>query len=442
MYETIQRINGVAAPTARAVSLYDWREECLLASLKGNHYGEFLEALLAAIRRHGTGNATLVLDLDRLQLLDFMRETMPDLRPLCALTESYDRDISEQPQPFLGWWGGTFGGGWLEVAFIGSWFPEAAVVAMGETASLLRDFGLAATQHANRPRSRTLLYAGCWKNAPQMDAEIGKVTWDDVILPTEMLGQIREAVEGWANGKAIYEGMGFAWRRGILLIGPPGTGKTMIGKAAASALPDLPVLYVRDLREDSRRDAINAIFRRAREMKQCLLIIEDVDTLITEENRSVFLNELDGFVSNEGILLIASSNHPHKIDEAFLKRPSRFDRVFHIGLPADAERAAFCRTILARSAFAARFAPDFDFAGLIGRVVEKSKGFTPAYLKEVLTGAALSLAHKGQADVLDGRYEEAVVAQVDELRKTMRRLKNPAALAEMTTGDTGIGFRE
>ena len=152
---------------------------------------------------------------------------------------------------------------------------------------------------------------------------------------------------------------------------------------------------MRDFSSGNHADAVETIFERARKLSPCLLAFEDIDGLVTQGNRTVFLNELDGFQNNDGLLIIASSNHPGKIDEALLKRPSRFDRVFHIGLPALAERRTYCERLLSRSSLADRLSPELDIPVLAQTVAEWSDGFTPAYLKEVFVSAALRRAQAG-----------------------------------------------
>jgi SpoVK/Ycf46/Vps4 family AAA+-type ATPase len=319
-------------------------------------------------------------------------------------------------------------------------YDEDDVLCIARDAATVERLNAALTEFAERPAGRCLHYAEGWKSAPHLDEEIGKVTWDDLVLAPALLSSVRESVEGFFHHRDAYSALGFPWRRGILLVGPPGTGKTMICKAAAAAVPDWPFLYVRDLREYHEEDAIKAIFERARKLAPCILTFEDMDGLVSDANRTVFLNELDGFHNNEGMLIIASSNHPEKIDEALLKRPSRFDRVFHVGLPAAAERRTYCLSILSRSSLAERLCPSLDPPMLAGEVARLTEGFTPAYLKEVFVGAALQRAQAG-AMTLDGEFARAVMGQVDALRTHLRRMRDPEALAEMGGSDSVVGFR-
>lgn len=371
-------------------------------------------------------------------MIRFLRNECTDFQ---EHTQSLYRSLQDDGSTFhLGWWSVSWDGAAFEVAFTCSTGSYEAEVCLGEDAEQLLRFAKAARDFCDRPRKRALSYSQGWASSRELDNELGKITWDDLTLPSDLLAKIRESVETFFASKEIVQSFGFAWKRGILLVGPPGTGKTMVCKAAATALPDLPFLYVRDLRERNQKESIEAIFKRARKLAPCLLVFEDLDSLINDTNRTVFLNEMDGFASNDGLLIIASINHPGKIDEALLKRPSRFDRVFHLGLPEMAERRAFCEKILTRDSLASKLAPDFDIAALCDAVAAKGDGFTPAYLKEAFVSAALSRA-QGGATVLDERFAEAVMEQLGELKAHLKKVKNPDAMAEMRSGDDAVGFR-
>ena len=415
----------------------NWRDEALDESLRGFNYENHNEALIVAIRRAQPGWPTHIVQANRVRALDFVREKCENARSLlCASHASTDSEGDEET--WADWLEIEWQGARFEMVFLGGAYnSQITCLAPNGNVEKAADFARALQDFAARPAGRSLAFSAGWEDAPHLDSELGRVTWDDITLPDNVLRDLREAVEGFFAQREVIESFGFTWKRGILLVGPPGTGKTMVCKAAAAALPDLPFLYVRSL---DGYNPIGQVFERARKLAPCILAFEDIDGLISAENRTVFLNEMDGFVSNEGLLIIASSNHPGKIDEALLKRPSRFDRVFHLGLPAKDERRAFCQHLLQRSSLSERLAPDFRSDELAEKVAEKTDGFTPAYLKEAFLSAALSRAHAGET-WLDAAFFAAVLEQVEELKSHLKRLKDPDALAEMRSGNESIGFR-
>ena len=386
--------------------------------------------IVAAARERGKAAATVT--SDRTALLRFASRETQNARPLITIgwAQGVNEDGGANTAMRFGWIGGDWEGELIEIVFPPLAGADCVVIA--ESAAVLHRFVVAAVEWAERPLGRALIYnKGHWKSAPELDAVIGHTTWDDVILAPAMIADVRRAVEGWQRGKATFARFGFPWRRGILFIGPPGTGKTMLCKATAAALPDLPFLYVQDMA--SHQGVIQAIFQRARRIAPCILAFEDIDALVSEGQRAQFLNELDGFASNDGLLVIASSNHPERIDEALLKRPSRFDRVYHIGLPEPPERAEFCARTLTRLLSGAQSdAHGLDIADLSLRIAEKTDGFTPAYLKEALLSTALTFvgdAIDGDAAAFGPEFAPRVFAEIETLREHLKRMNAPADLA-------------
>ncbi|KAF2268309.1 proteasome-activating nucleotidase [Lojkania enalia] len=239
-----------------------------------------------------------------------------------------------------------------------------------------------------------------WEKSKELYKSIKGSSWDDVILDPEMKKNIIEDVQRFFDNQGLYSQFAVPWKRGIIFHGVPGNGKTVSIKALMSSLYDrvdhIPSLYVKTFRDrcNGEEYSIRQIFERARLSAPCLLIFEDLDSLVGDDVRSYFLNEVDGLESNEGILMIGSTNHLDRLDPAISKRPSRFDRKYHFKLPGEEQRgdyAEYWRKKLLKN-------DTIDFPEELCPIIAKlTDGFSFAYLKELFVMALLSLVrgHKG-----------------------------------------------
>jgi hypothetical protein len=415
----------------------DWRASVLDDALRtASRDGSPEFTLIAALkRRFPESGVRRFCVADRQKTLALLEELTDGWEVICSPAWYDERD--EDPLPVCGWWRALLPSGEaVEIALTPYSYGHGHWVLASTDSVGLQDLIETAMERLAVFTGRCLRFGeGGWTEAPEMAEEIDRIGWDDLVLDPALLSDLRRNIEAFFAQKETFRRLGFAWRRGVLLVGPPGTGKTMLCKAAASAHRDLPFLYVRDLR--SNHDPIRAIFERARELAPCILAFEDLDGFLHDGNRTTFLNEMDGFKNNDGLLVIASSNHPHKIDEALLKRPSRFDRVYHVGLPALAERAEYGLRTLAKLSLP----ESLDIPALAALVAERTEGFTPAFLKEAYLSALLEIVHKGQEG--DGpAFERAVLDQVELLRGYLKKAKNPDKLGDIAPSSSeSVGFK-
>lgn len=436
------KLNGFHSHSKNSDKAVNWREDVVNQALFVQaRDGNGIDVMAMRVRQQMPGSVTIIQWLNSDHLHDFLQQKVASYSSLMAgknLVCDTDEELIFHHQ--TSWYAFEWSGCSLELAVCPSRYCNAHILLIGSDEAALKSLSAALEEFTTRPKRRCMKYDGYWDDAPEIEDAAAGVGWDDVILAPDVSQGMRESVEGFVKGKAAYKALGFSWRRGILLIGPPGTGKTMLCKAVASSLPEWPLLYVRTLRDTDNRDAIVEIFSHARKLAPCLLVFEDIDGMISGDNRTTLLNEMDGFRDNDGLLIVASSNHPGKIDEALLKRPSRFDRVFHVGLPKLPEREAYCRHLLSRGEVASYITPDLDIEVLARQVAEKSDGFTPAYIKEAITAAALSRAQEG-AMKLDAEFGSAVMREVEALKDQLKKTKDPDQMAFLTGGSNSMGLR-
>lgn len=154
--------------------------------------------------------------------------------------------------------------------------------------------------------------------------------WDDLFLPEDIKTEIRGLVENFLASQDFYNKSKIPWKRGILLYGKPGNGKTSIIRTIISQYNFKPVTIVPEANNESVREA----FSYAEEQSPSLLYFEDLDSLFEKNvDTSSFLNLMDGISAKNGLLVIATANEVKKLKTNITDRPSRFDRKFEIPLP-------------------------------------------------------------------------------------------------------------
>lgn len=249
---------------------------------------------------------------------------------------------------------------------------------------------------------------GYFSKSHELFEAIQNSTFDNLILANDLAEQIQQDLRGFFESRHLFEQYRIPWKRGILLLGPPGNGKTHAVKALINWLK-VPCIYVRSLVSHcgSSQDCLRTLFERARELAPCVMIMEDLDALVSGNTRSYFLNELDGFAANQGIVVIASTNHPDLLDPAILDRPSRFDRKYTFELPQYRERRSYLQLMTAE------FAEEMALKeGELDQVAAATEGYSFAYLKELVLSsmmAWISRPHVGLSMI------DVMLAQVQTL---------------------------
>jgi hypothetical protein len=305
-------------------------------------------------------------------------------------------------------------------------FRRQFVVA--DTAAIATTFFQSVREWCYQPRGEVLVFKdGWWTKSRELFESISRTTFDDLILPPALKLEIQRDITQFMASRDSYERYKVPWKRGILFVGPPGNGKTHCVKAAINLIK-VPCLYVQSFgsRWETDERNIEAVFERAREQTPCCLVLEDLDALVHDKNRSFFLNQLDGFAENSGILTIATTNHPERLDPALANRPSRFDRKYHFLLPATGERAAYVAYLNARLADELRVSPADEKT-----VAARTRKFSFAYLKELFVSSMVRwMAESGKVPMMG-----ILMEQIALLRSQMSA--SAGAAEDLDEGEEG-----
>jgi len=260
------------------------------------------------------------------------------------------------------------------------------------------------------------------------------ISYADVAGLDEQVESVREAIELPLIKPELFEKVGIVPPKGVLLVGPPGCGKTLLAKAVANHTEATFIRMVgselaqKYIGEGGRM--VRELFSLAKEKAPSVIFLDEIDAIgakrldgSTSGDREVqrtlmqLLAELDGFDALQDVKIIAATNRPDILDDALL-RPGRFDRVIEIPIPDDASRKAILNVHL-NSMNTKKIS--------IGRIVERTKGYSGAELKATCVEAGMIAIRDGRSSVSNQDMLDAI-SRLDKKRAQGTTVRSPEAL--------------
>ena len=247
-------------------------------------------------------------------------------------------------------------------------------------------------------------------------AEKNRITFDDVAGVDEEKEELEEIVEFLKNPKK-YTDMGARIPKGVLLVGQPGTGKTLLAKAVAGEA-GVPFFIISgsdfvEMFVGVGASRVRDLFEQAKKNSPCIIFIDEIDAVgrqrgaglggghdEREQTLNQLLVEMDGFAANEGVIVLAATNRPDVLDKALL-RAGRFDRQIVVGMPDVKAR----EQILEVHSRKKRLADDVD----LKVIAKNTSGFAGADLENVLNEAALLAVRRNINEIGMKEIEDAMV---------------------------------
>ena len=264
--------------------------------------------------------------------------------------------------------------------------------------------------------ANSMMFGGVGKsNAKVYVQSTHGIRFADVAGEDEAKENLQEIVD-YLHDPKKYEEIGASMPKGILLVGPPGTGKTMLAKAVAGE-SNVPFFSISgsefvEMFVGMGASKVRDLFKQAKEKAPCIVFIDEIDAIGQKRNSgqlggndereqtlNQLLTEMDGFEGNTGVIILAATNRPDSLDPA-LTRPGRFDRRVPVELPDLKGR----EEILKVHAKKVALAPGIDF----NTVARMASGASGAELANIVNEAALRAVRSGRKSVTQADLEESI----------------------------------
>ena len=368
-------------------------------------YGTFMDMAakqeLGQVEVQEEDNQILFTDKDETTI--YKTGMMPDLDLTERLADSgakFSRQIIEQANPIL--------------TFLVSWvLPIVIFVGLGELMSKKL------MERAGGPNALTFGKS----NAKVYVKSTQGIKFADVAGEDEAKESLSEIVD-YLHDPSKYREIGAAMPKGILLVGPPGTGKTMLAKAVAGE-SNVPFFSMSgsefvEMFVGMGASKVRDLFRQAKEKAPCIVFIDEIDAIgqkrdgrlggndEREQTLNQLLTEMDGFEDNTGVIILAATNRPDSLDPA-LTRPGRFDRRIPVELPDLQGREA----ILKVHAKKIKLDEKVDF----NKIARMASGASGAELANIINEAALRAVRDGRRFVTQSDLEESIEVVVAGYQK-------------------------
>ena len=261
----------------------------------------------------------------------------------------------------------------------------------------------------------SLMFGGMGKSNAKIYVQSTKgIRFDDVAGEDEAKESLAEIVD-YLHNPQKYTDVGASMPKGVLLVGPPGTGKTMLAKAVAGEA-NVPFFSMSgsefvEMFVGMGASKVRDLFKQAKEKAPCIVFIDEIDAIgkkrdnqlssndEREQTLNQLLTEMDGFEGNNGVIILAATNRPESLDPA-LTRPGRFDRRVPVELPDLAGREA----ILKVHAKKIKTADDVDFR----TIARMASGASGAELANMINEAALRAVRNNRTVVTEADLEESI----------------------------------